>query len=1168
MPSVMSTQPSAGPCVLSPLPHAVSSSTVVTSQTQWYSPKGSNMVVFRSDRQVIVPQAGTTTVYRAGREIVMSSSGTESGSKSQKEESLASSSVTRISPKESWQPQDNLHDTNSPKITPASFLDVCNHSAVSSQPESCMTQSRDAGMSDGQRQRCTLLPNPAFTSNRDATTFEEGVVPFSTPQRDCSLHSKPVFQRNSNLFAESRSERGESMTDPGDSVANGPEQDNILSKREAVSLSGSQRLWCPLDAEEEISVSRKSSGSQEVGPQDQKLISQTELIKEQHSPRKDSLVFTPDSNVTLAETTNSSEEPPSHKNGNRNSKAEPEPEELVDMELFVDTLRNMEPAELRKPLKLLPRSTRPSTLAKHTVLPPIHEDHITPKSQVCLPAALGELFALTEEKNSEEREDLKKEDAGFSEEETEEIENPYGSMDEKIQEKEQDRKPYPWENKSFKTEEEIGSFLGKLQQGLGNQEVSVIAPKALANQTNLIRANILKGISLLSGLPDKKVVEDNKPYSRLDNSLLYSRFISPQSQSRETSKGKDVRCSIIFLNPGAPKGNKEHQTFPSGIHMSSESPPSGTQAEPFSRVPGASRSTKEMTVQSKGTVSPSRSAAQVSKSWLCSKIILYSESGFGGQKREIWGDIADATFWPLSHTISIRVIRGGWVMYEKPRFYGRKCVLAEGDVEITNPWRMYNKDGAEAEDAPFRIGSLKRVVRDYKIPEISLFSEENGEGTKQRFTDSSEDTRMYSQPLRAASIIVYSGLWLVYSKPFFDDDPYVLEPGGYPSLQAWGAKDPSVCSIHPIKLGCPVVEKPGEPKDFLNPALVLFEAMDFEEGPSIELSEALPDVELASYGTMTQSIHVLSGVWVAYEDKNFAGEQYILEKGVYRNCEDWGASNCQISSVQPILQVGEHSLHFISKIQLFSDPDFLGNYVSFEEDQALLPENFIPRSCRVNGGSWILYDGPQFDGEQHVLSEGEYPTLTSMGCLFTTAIRSLKKVPICFEGKEIELNAEVRSLQAEGFNNHVLSVRVKGGIWVLCEHSDFRGRQWLLDRMEITNWLTYSGLQHIGSLYPIRQKRIYFQIKNEELKSFLSVPDDVEDMKAGRVLVSELSDSSSSIWYYEDGLLKNQEAEPMTKIMPSFGIHLKKDPHRSGISRCSEDDKNGKVVLCSEPFMS
>lgn len=45
---------------------------------------------------------------------------------------------------------------------------------------------------------------------------------------------------------------------------------------------------------------------------------------------------------------------------------------------------------------------------------------------------------------------------------------------------------------------------------------------------------------------------------------------------------------------------------------------------------------------------------------------------------------------------------------------------------------------------------------------------------------------------------------------------------------------------------------------------------------------------------------------------------------------------------------------------------------------------------------------------------------------------------------------------------------------MLCEHGDFRGRQWLLDCTEITNWLTYSGLQHVGSLYPIRQVSVTF----------------------------------------------------------------------------------------------
>lgn len=48
-------------------------------------------------------------------------------------------------------------------------------------------------------------------------------------------------------------------------------------------------------------------------------------------------------------------------------------------------------------------------------------------------------------------------------------------------------------------------------------------------------------------------------------------------------------------------------------------------------------------------------------------------------------------------------------------------------------------------------------------------------------------------------------------------------------------------------------------QDFADPAVMLFEATDFE-GHGVEVSEALPDVELAQHGPHTQAIHVLSGV--------------------------------------------------------------------------------------------------------------------------------------------------------------------------------------------------------------------------------------------------------------------------------------------------------------------
>lgn len=42
---------------------------------------------------------------------------------------------------------------------------------------------------------------------------------------------------------------------------------------------------------------------------------------------------------------------------------------------------------------------------------------------------------------------------------------------------------------------------------------------------------------------------------------------------------------------------------------------------------------------------------------------------------------------------------------------------------------------------------------------------------------------------------------------------------------------------------------------------------------------------------------------MAYQEVGFSGEQYVLEKGVYRNCEDWGSGHSALASLQPVLQV-------------------------------------------------------------------------------------------------------------------------------------------------------------------------------------------------------------------------------------------------------------------------
>ncbi|XP_068773720.1 beta/gamma crystallin domain-containing protein 2 [Struthio camelus] len=1121
-----------------------------------------------------VPRARHVTVLRAGKEAAGSDPGLAEGRGTPNGSHEAPSVAAARAPGESCgQPGSDVPDAAVPAESSPTTSEAARLSAEGSQEEKCSTQAENMKANGCQRdggrpgdlqasitrsQRC---PSEEAGSQADGAAAEKE----STTDGDSPASTTPPS-------TESSTAAGGTPENPSAEESNGPEP-----------LPEAQEPLKEVEVEQEGGEAMRDPQGTAQEPE-----SRTEPPPEPVASRQ--LV----------------ESPP--------DTAEEDLELVVDMELFVDTLRNMEPSEMRKAPKG-PRQPRPSSLGRRAVLPPIHEDRVAPRAQRSLPAALRELL---EQGDSAARQESPEE----------EVENPYLSWDEKPPAPAAPRRGVLRDGGLAKAELEMDSLLGVLRQAGAEEKAKVAIPRASLDHSMLFRGNVLTGTAPLPDFLEHRAAaaDQGKPYSRLDNSVLYGRLVSPGTAPLEALEREGPSSPEPALPPGQPdQPCPNHRRGPEPCRDAAQETASPEDPSP-GRVPPVAQepAPKSALCPADRLQDDTETLKKINKR--PGKIILFSESGFAGHKREIWGDVPDATSWELSHAVSIRVIRGGWVMYEKPRFHGRKCVLAEGDVEIDNPWTAYGQSGPPSRTGPFRIGSFKRVVRDYCVPEISLFAEENGEGARLTFTDSAEDTRTRGQALMASSVIVHSGLWLVYSKPFFDDDPYVLEPGGYPNLKAWGAKDPSICSMHPIRLGCPVVERPGEPQaviyedagfqgrslavsrdiydlrslpglplptvgslhvlggcwvgyekegfrghqylleegeyhdwtqwggynkelvslrlirtDFSNPALVLFEAVDFEEGPSVELREALPDTQLAGYGPVTQSIHVLSGVWVAYEGTNFSGEQYVLEKGVYRNCEDWGAADCRIASAQPILQVGEHNLHFVSKIQLFSEPDFFGDHISFEDDQDALPAAFVPHSCRVHGGSWTLFDGQAFAGEQHVLSEGEYPTLSAMGCLSSTVIRSLKKVPVffsepsiflhgleCFEGKEIELNHEVRSLQAEGFNNHVLSVRVKGGIWVLCEHGDFRGRQWLLDCTEITNWLTYSGLQHVGSLYPIRQRRIYFRIRSKELERFLSVPDDAEDMKAGRVVVSSLSDQSSSTWYYEEGLIKNQVAPNMS----------------------------------------
>ncbi|XP_040910011.1 beta/gamma crystallin domain-containing protein 1-like [Toxotes jaculatrix] len=636
------------------------------------------------------------------------------------------------------------------------------------------------------------------------------------------------------------------------------------------------------------------------------------------------------------------------------------------------------------------------------------------------------------------------------------------------------------------------------------------------------------------------------------------------------------------------------------------------------------------------------------------KMYIFDRPGMCGQRIEVRSDVIDATPWELQETISIRVIRGGWVLYEKPNFKGEKIALDEGDIELTNPFSPLEEklqngpqegeqqngetSGEQTETKPerrFIIGSIRRAVRDYSVPEISLFPEENAEGKKVVFRDTSDDARIFGFPIKANSVIINAGLWLVYAQPFFQGVPRVLEVGGYTNPAAWGVEQPYVGSLHPLKIGEPRVENMSEPKmviydkpyfsgksrtittnmrdfmtrtdrqqtvfmhnigslkvlggiwvgyekegfrghqylleegeyhdwrvwggcdaelrsvrviraDLTDPLMVMFEQPEEEqegmpEENTFEVTEAIPDVELFGYKTSTRSIQVLSGAWIAYSHVDFSGNQFILEKGFYNNCADWGSQDNRICSVQPILLAPTDNSMSRNEIILYSEPDFQGECHIFDRNQEAVSGKLPTKSCRVVGGNWVLYENEQYSGNLYVLSEGDYPNLTSMGCPPGYTVRSAKVVPMtfsvpsislfgleCLEGREITTETEIFSLAEEGFNNHILSLRVNSGCWVICEHSNYRGRQFLLEPIEITNWPKFSSLHSIGSMYPVRQKRHFFRIKNKERGLFVSIQGGVEEMKSGRVVVTEEVEPMSDLWFYQDGFIKNKLSQTMS----------------------------------------
>nr|AOY33851.1 beta-gamma crystallin domain containing 3 [Castor fiber] len=581
-------------------------------------------------------------------------------------------------------------------------------------------------------------------------------------------------------------------------------------------------------------------------------------------------------------------------------------------------------------------------------------------------------------------------------------------------------------------------------------------------------------------------------------------------------------------------------------------------------------------------------------------------------KQEIYGNILDATAWSFPNGVLIKVVRGCWILYEKPHFQGQKCVLEEGEKVLNRDWILQNRKHPQRN---FVLGSIKRVLKDCSIPEIELcpqsdpaccpmyiqravanleelniskstsFTVKSGVwlaypdiNFKGQATVLEEDHGLFEisaaelkslYPLQMGglkvempmnlkviiyekphfhgrvkefsehiysvpnflkndrefhgigSIRVIGGVWVAYDKEHFKGQQFLLEEGDFEDSNACGALIGPILSFRYLQA------------NFIESSITLFES-DLESGKFIDITnQEICDLEEIGFGSETRSIHVKSGVWVAYQQKFFCGEQYILEKGKYKCFFDWGGSNNIILSIRPVqlepLGINEPP-HLL---KAFSKPEFQGESIDFTKEIADFT-SFKPGSFKVLRGCWLLYYQEDVFYNQCVLEEGLYADLTSCGCP-TSSIKALKPIDYVFEepsislfalehceGRELHLEEAVNSVLNKDLHFYTQSVWVRSGLWIAYEGSNFLGRQILLEPNEIPNWTAFSGWKTIGSLRPMKQPAVYIRIKNRAHDRYLTVTGSLADTRAMSVCLSPYSGKDTQIWHYCRGLFKSK----------------------------------------------